>query len=127
VLLKNPIDGVYKSGFSIKQQAYEAAVVPLFQSLDRLEKMLTGKDYLIGDVLTEADIRLWVTIVNPLVTDSILLLICGVLLTNRFASIPSTSVISSAIYVPFGMGILLFIRPSFNVMICTPTLTTFTP
>jgi len=57
-------NGVYKAGFSIKQQAYETAVVPLFQSLDRLEKILTGKDYLVGDVLTEADIRLWVTIIR---------------------------------------------------------------
>lgn len=58
------IDGVYKSGFATTQQAYEAAVVPLFNSLDRLEKMLTGKDYLVGDRLTEADIRLFVTIVR---------------------------------------------------------------
>jgi hypothetical protein len=101
--------------------------VPLFQSLDRLEKILTGKDYLVGDVLTEADIRLWVTIVNPLVTDFLLLLMCGALLTNRFASTPSMSVISSATCVPFGMGTLLFIRSSFNIVIGTSTLTTFVP
>lgn len=57
-------NGVYKAGFAKSQQAYEKAVVPLFDALDRLEKMLTGKDYLIGDVLTEADVRLWVTIVR---------------------------------------------------------------
>ncbi|KAL6302668.1 glutathione S-transferase [Sparassis latifolia] len=57
-------NGVYKSGFASTQAAYEGAVVPLFASLDRLEKMLKGKDYLIGDQLTEADIRLFVTIVR---------------------------------------------------------------
>ncbi|KAM5543471.1 hypothetical protein V8D89_002722 [Ganoderma adspersum] len=57
-------NGVYKSGFASTQQAYEAAVVPLFQSLDRLEKILQGKDYLVGGQLTEADVRLFVTIVR---------------------------------------------------------------
>lgn len=59
-----PIDGVYKSGFASTQQAYEAAVVPLFASLDRLEQLLTDKDYLVGGRLTEADVRLFVTIVR---------------------------------------------------------------
>jgi glutathionyl-hydroquinone reductase len=54
---------VYKTGVAQSQSAHEAAVVPLFDSLDRLEKMLTGKEFLIGDRLTEADIRLYVTIV----------------------------------------------------------------
>jgi len=57
-------NGVYKSGFATSQTAYEAAVVRVFESLDRLEKILTGKDYLIGDRLTEADIRLFVTIIR---------------------------------------------------------------
>ncbi|CAL1699003.1 unnamed protein product [Somion occarium] len=57
-------NGVYKSGFASTQQAYETAVVALFESLDKLEEMLQGKDYLIGDRLTEADIRLFVTIVR---------------------------------------------------------------
>ncbi|KAH9852358.1 glutathione S-transferase [Lenzites betulinus] len=56
--------GVYKTGFATTQEAYEAAVVPLFESLDRLEMMLTGRDYLLGDKLTEADVRLFVTIVR---------------------------------------------------------------
>ena len=55
---------MYKSGFATSQGAYEAAVVPLFASLDRLEKMLTGKDFLVGGRLTEADVRLFVTIVR---------------------------------------------------------------
>jgi len=57
-------NGVYKAGFAMSQQAYETAVVPIFDSLDRLEKLLTGKDYLVGGILTEADVRLWVTIIR---------------------------------------------------------------
>ncbi|RDX51770.1 glutathione S-transferase [Lentinus brumalis] len=57
-------NGVYRSGFARSQQAYEEAVYKLFDSLDRLEKILTGKDYLVGDRLTEADVRLFVTIIR---------------------------------------------------------------
>ncbi|KIJ36733.1 hypothetical protein M422DRAFT_178974 [Sphaerobolus stellatus SS14] len=57
-------NGVYKSGFAQTQEAYEAAVKPLFASLDRLEKILGGKQYLFGDRLTEADVRLYTTIVR---------------------------------------------------------------
>ncbi|KAI8972887.1 glutathione S-transferase [Trametes punicea] len=57
-------NGVYKSGFATTQRAYEAAVIPLFESLDKLEKILTGKDYLVGNQLTEADVRLFVTIIR---------------------------------------------------------------
>ena len=57
------IDGVYKSGFATTQAAYEKAIVEVFDALDKVEKILTGKDYLVGDRLTEADVRLWVTIV----------------------------------------------------------------
>ena len=59
-------DGVYKSGFATSQEAYELNVVPLFKSLDRLEKILEGKDYLVGGKLTEADVRLYTTIVSGL-------------------------------------------------------------
>ena len=48
----------------MSQQAYEAAVYPLFESLDRLEKILDGQEYLVGNTLTEADVRLFVTIVR---------------------------------------------------------------
>ena len=58
------LDGVYRSGFASSQEAYEEAVIPLFDSLDRIEKILTGRDYLVGDQLTEADVRLFVTIVS---------------------------------------------------------------
>ena len=58
-------DGVYKSGFATTQEAYEKAVVSVFDSLDRVEKILDGKKkYLVGDTLTEADIRLFVTIIR---------------------------------------------------------------
>ncbi|EIN08215.1 glutathione S-transferase [Punctularia strigosozonata HHB-11173 SS5] len=57
-------NGVYKSGFATTSKAYEAAVYPLFESLDKLEKILEGKDYLVGDQLTEADIRLFPTIIR---------------------------------------------------------------
>src|SRR5579862_4361547 len=60
------IVSVYKCGFATTQQAYENNVFPLFKSLDRLEDILSkssGK-YLLGDELTEADIRLFVTIVR---------------------------------------------------------------
>ena len=59
-------DGVYRAGFATTQEAYEKAVKDVFDALDKAEKLLEGKDYLIGDRLTEADIRLWVTIVRPL-------------------------------------------------------------
>jgi len=57
-------NGVYKAGFAKSQEAYQTAVVPLFDSLDRIEAMLKDKTYLIGDRLTEADIRLYVTIIR---------------------------------------------------------------
>ncbi|KAF8591298.1 glutathione S-transferase [Ramaria rubella] len=57
-------NGVYKCGFATTQTAYQAAVKPLFDSLDRLEKILEGKDYLIGNQLTEADVRLYTTIIR---------------------------------------------------------------
>ncbi|KAI0050359.1 glutathione S-transferase [Auriscalpium vulgare] len=57
-------NGVYRSGFATTFPAYRTAVVALFESLDRIEAMLSGKTYLIGDRLTEADIRLYVTIIR---------------------------------------------------------------
>ncbi|KAJ3486217.1 hypothetical protein NLI96_g4395 [Meripilus lineatus] len=60
----NVNNGVYRSGFAQSQEAYQKAVVQVFEALDKLEKILTGKDYLIGDQLTEADIRLFVTIIR---------------------------------------------------------------
>lgn len=63
-------NGVYKVGFASTQEAYEEALYPLFASLDRLEEILAsnareGKGpYLFGQHITEADIRLYPTIVR---------------------------------------------------------------
>lgn len=57
-------NGVYKSGFATKQAAYENHVYPLFKSLDRIEKILAENEYLVAGTFTEADIRLWTTIVR---------------------------------------------------------------
>ncbi|KAL0569022.1 S-glutathionyl-(chloro)hydroquinone reductase [Marasmius crinis-equi] len=59
-------NGVYRSGFAKTQGAYEEAVKGVFAGLDRVEKILAGgsKDYLIGNTLTEADVRLFVTAIR---------------------------------------------------------------
>lgn len=57
-------NGVYKSGFATTQEAYDQNVYQLFKSLDRVEKILGEHKYLVGDTLTEADIRLFTTIVR---------------------------------------------------------------
>jgi putative glutathione S-transferase len=57
-------DGVYRAGFATSQSAYERAVTVLFQRLDWLEERLAGRRYLVGNQLTEADIRLFTTLVR---------------------------------------------------------------
>ncbi len=57
-------NGVYKSGFATTQNAYEEAVGPLFDTLDWLEARLAGQRYLMGDRVTEADWRLFPTLVR---------------------------------------------------------------
>jgi len=57
-------NGVYRTGFSTSQEAYEEAVVPLFDTLDWLEEHLSDRRYLAGDTLTEADWRLFTTLVR---------------------------------------------------------------
>ncbi|MEP1611860.1 MAG: glutathione S-transferase family protein [Roseobacter sp.] len=57
-------NGVYKSGFATTQDAYDAAVVPLFETLDWLEEHLSDNRYLMGKHLTEADWRLFTTLVR---------------------------------------------------------------
>lgn len=57
-------NGVYKSGFATTQEAYDAAVHPLFETLDWIEDILSRNRYLMGDTLTEADWRLFTTLVR---------------------------------------------------------------
>jgi putative glutathione S-transferase len=57
-------NGVYRAGFAETQAAYEEAVEPLFSALDWLESRLSDRPWLIGDQLTEADIRLFTTLVR---------------------------------------------------------------
>jgi putative glutathione S-transferase len=57
-------NGVYKSGFARSQRAYDEAVGTLFESLDWLEGMLSDRHWLLGDRLTEADWRLFTTLVR---------------------------------------------------------------
>jgi len=57
-------DGVYRCGFARTQAAYEAAFRPLFATLDWLEELLGSRRYLLGEQLTEADWRLFPTLVR---------------------------------------------------------------
>jgi len=57
-------NGVYKAGFATSQAAYEEAVGPLFDTLDWLDELLADRRFLVGDGLTEADIRLFTTLVR---------------------------------------------------------------
>jgi glutathionyl-hydroquinone reductase len=57
-------NGVYRAGFATAQPKYEAAVTELFATLDWLEQRLASADYLVGGQLTEADIRLFTTLIR---------------------------------------------------------------
>ena len=57
-------NGVYKCGFATRQEAYEEAFDALFQTLDMVEERLSQKRYLTGDRVTEADWRLFTTLVR---------------------------------------------------------------
>ncbi|HGM5490842.1 TPA: glutathione S-transferase family protein [Serratia fonticola] len=57
-------NGVYKAGFATSQDAYDEAVNGVFVSLERLEQILGQHRYLTGDRLTEADLRLWTTLIR---------------------------------------------------------------
>ena len=57
-------NGVYRAGFATRQDAYEEAFVQLFEELDYLEGLLGERRYLAGEYLTEADIRLFTTLVR---------------------------------------------------------------
>ncbi|MEV7226457.1 glutathione S-transferase C-terminal domain-containing protein [Polymorphospora sp. 2-325] len=57
-------NGVYRCGFAVTQQAYDEAFTNLFARLDLLSQRLTGQRYLMGDTITEADVRLFTTLVR---------------------------------------------------------------
>ena len=57
-------NGVYKAGFATTQEAYEDAFEALFSTLDWLDERLSRRRYLLGDRITEADVRLYVTLVR---------------------------------------------------------------
>ncbi len=55
-------NGVYRCGFAGNQEAYDDAFGRLFGALDRLSERLAGRRYLVGDTVTEADVRLFTTL-----------------------------------------------------------------
>ncbi|UXY39115.1 glutathione S-transferase family protein [Streptomyces albidocamelliae] len=57
-------NGVYRAGFANEQKRYEEACTALFRRLELLAERLAGQRYLVGDTLTEADIRLFTTLVR---------------------------------------------------------------
>jgi putative glutathione S-transferase len=57
-------NGVYKAGFATTQKAYEEALIPLFATLDWLDERLSTRRYLTGPALTEADWRLFTTLLR---------------------------------------------------------------
>ncbi|MCW2928830.1 MAG: Glutathione transferase [Thermoleophilia bacterium] len=57
-------NGVYRCGFATSQEAYDEAFDDLFSGLDRVERILADRRYLAGDVITEADWRLFTTLVR---------------------------------------------------------------
>ncbi|WP_022946084.1 glutathione S-transferase family protein [Pseudoalteromonas ruthenica] len=57
-------NGVYRTGFATTQQAYEQAFDTLFSALEKVERRLAGQRYLVGSELTEADWRLFTTLIR---------------------------------------------------------------
>jgi putative glutathione S-transferase len=57
-------NGVYRAGFASTQEAYDKAYHRLFDRLDKLSELLAGQRYLVGDTITEADVRLFTTLVR---------------------------------------------------------------
>jgi glutathionyl-hydroquinone reductase len=63
-IFRNVNNGVYRCGFAGSQEAYDEAFAALFGELDRLSERLSQRRYLVGDTITEADIRLFTTLVR---------------------------------------------------------------
>lgn len=57
-------NGVYKAGFATKQNVYQEEVTRLFEALDELNEHLANKRYLVGNQITEADWRLFTTLIR---------------------------------------------------------------
>jgi putative glutathione S-transferase len=64
LVYKSINNGVYKCGFATTQEAYEEAVKTLFAALDQIDLRLSGSRYLVGGTLTEADWRLFTTLLR---------------------------------------------------------------
>lgn len=64
IVYNNVNNGVYKAGFATEQSVYEKEVKNIFKTLDMLEERLKGNKFLVGDRFTEADIRLFTTLVR---------------------------------------------------------------
>ncbi len=62
VVFKDVNNGVYRCGFAGSQASYEKAYARLFDRLDWLSQRLEGQRYLVGDTITEADVRLFTTL-----------------------------------------------------------------
>ena len=61
---QNINNGVYRAGFATTQEAYESAYQQLFETLDELELRLSSQRFLVGDKITEADWRLFTTLIR---------------------------------------------------------------
>jgi glutathionyl-hydroquinone reductase len=64
VVYQSVNNGVYRCGFAQTQTAYDKAHTELFATLDRIDELLTTQDYLCGELLTLADIRLFTTLIR---------------------------------------------------------------
>jgi putative glutathione S-transferase len=64
LIYPNVNNGVYRAGFATTQEAYEEAAIALFATLDKLERRLSVRRYLCGSRLTEADVRLFTTLIR---------------------------------------------------------------
>ena len=63
-IYENINNGVYRCGFATTQEAYEKAYEALFNALDKVEAILSSSRYLVGDKITEADWRLFTTLIR---------------------------------------------------------------